>query len=362
MLPALDADSPLLAGQPLLCAAVLESQGDGAAAAPLLADLESTRLAADVALLRANLATRAGDPTAAARQVQALLRSQGLREVPCDPSRPGIAAWDLEAPAQAAPDGPLVSVVVPARNIASLLGIALGSLCRQDHRALEILVVDDASDDGTAAVASAFAARDSRVRLLGTGRPSGTYVARNLGLQAARGEFLTFHDGDDWSHPQKIALQLRMLLDDPGLIGCVSDWARLGEDGRFVARQRFPYVRLNTSSLLLRRASATALVGCFDRVRTGADSEHLGRLRLAFGAQSVGRLKQLLSFASWRADSLTRDAGTGHGSPQGLAERLAYWEGWQRWHASAYAQGHFARLRLTGSERPFPIPASLDVS
>jgi glycosyltransferase involved in cell wall biosynthesis len=99
-----------------------------------------------------------------------------------------------------------VSVIVPTRNRRELLPTTVCSALRQRGVDLEILIIDDASDDDTAAVAHTFA--DGRVRIIRLDKPSGVSAARNHGVAAARGEWLAFLDDDDVWAPDKLARQL----------------------------------------------------------------------------------------------------------------------------------------------------------
>ncbi len=100
--------------------------------------------------------------------------------------------------------GPVVSVVVPAYQAAGHLAEAVASARAQTLDAIEILVVDDGSTDGTGAVARALAAEDPRVRVLGDGRNRGVAGARNLGLSAARGAWVAPLDADDRFLPTRL--------------------------------------------------------------------------------------------------------------------------------------------------------------
>ncbi len=107
---------------------------------------------------------------------------------------------------------PLVSVVVPSYGHALHLEEALRSAAAQDHPALELVVVDDASEDGSAEVAErvlgepAFAARfGGRVRLLRHDRNLGAHAAINTGLHAAAGDWLTILNSDDAYAPERIS-------------------------------------------------------------------------------------------------------------------------------------------------------------
>jgi glycosyltransferase involved in cell wall biosynthesis len=100
---------------------------------------------------------------------------------------------------------PLVSVIVPTRNRASLLSRTLHTICAQHAVDLEILVVDDGSTDGTPAIAAAV---DTRVRVIPNEGPPSVSAARNRGIIEARGEWIAFCDDDDLWAPEKLAAQL----------------------------------------------------------------------------------------------------------------------------------------------------------
>ena len=91
---------------------------------------------------------------------------------------------------------PLVSVVVPAYDVADYLGACLDSLLAQTHREVEVVVVDDGSPDASGEIADAYAARESRVRAVHT-ENRGLGAARNEGARHTTGSLLTFADSDD---------------------------------------------------------------------------------------------------------------------------------------------------------------------
>lgn len=91
---------------------------------------------------------------------------------------------------------PLVSVVVPAYDVAAYLPACLDSLLAQTHRNLEVVVVDDGSPDDSGAIAEEYAGRDPRVRVVHIVN-RGLGGARNEGLRHVRGDVIGFADSDD---------------------------------------------------------------------------------------------------------------------------------------------------------------------
>jgi glycosyltransferase involved in cell wall biosynthesis len=98
----------------------------------------------------------------------------------------------------------LISCIVPVFNGERYLGEALDSILAQTYRPLEIIVSDDGSTDGTAAVVATYG---DQVRYLWQTN-AGPAAARNLGLRAVQGEFVAFLDADDLWHPEKLARQM----------------------------------------------------------------------------------------------------------------------------------------------------------
>ncbi|HXL16109.1 MAG TPA: glycosyltransferase family 2 protein, partial [Streptosporangiaceae bacterium] len=110
--------------------------------------------------------------------------------------------------------GQRISVVVPFFNNAALLGDCLASIAAQTYRDLQVIMVDDGSTDGSAAIARAQAAEDPRFELVSQ-RNGGPGSARNRGVAAATGEFLAFVDADDLLPPDAYTTMLTV-LDRPG--------------------------------------------------------------------------------------------------------------------------------------------------
>lgn len=111
-----------------------------------------------------------------------------------------------------------VSVVVPTRNRKELLAKAVCSVARQTMTDVEIIVVDDASTDGTPSIFSELERLCSPLKggFIGLRRESagGACAARNMGIEVARGKLIAFLDSDDLWHPTKLAQQLAAIGDE----------------------------------------------------------------------------------------------------------------------------------------------------
>lgn len=105
---------------------------------------------------------------------------------------------------------PLITVVMAVRNGERFLRQSLDSVCAQEYRNFEILLIDGNSTDGTAAIAQAY----PEVQFLQQGG-RGLYNAWNDGLAAARGELIAFLDHDDLWTPNKLRLQVEHLRHQP---------------------------------------------------------------------------------------------------------------------------------------------------
>ncbi|TVR48616.1 MAG: glycosyltransferase family 2 protein [Rhodobacteraceae bacterium] len=105
---------------------------------------------------------------------------------------------------------PAITVILPCRNLEGQIGTAIASLRAQSFPAFEALVIDDGSSDGTRAAAQRAIAGDNRFTLIAT-PPAGLSVARNIGLDRARGACIAFLDGDDSYAPDFLRTHHREL-------------------------------------------------------------------------------------------------------------------------------------------------------
>lgn len=101
----------------------------------------------------------------------------------------------------------LISLIVPVYNGEKLLPKAVDSALAQVFTDFELILVDDGSADGTAALCDAYAAGDGRIKVIHQ-KNAGVSAARNAGIKAAQGRYLAFLDADDWLEPDFLSAML----------------------------------------------------------------------------------------------------------------------------------------------------------
>ena len=128
-----------------------------------------------------------------------------------------------------------ITVVVPARNAAETLTATLDSLLGQSVGPPRVLVVDDASEDDTAAVA-----RTAGVQHVLPGPGRGPGAARNVGILAATTPLIAFCDADDLWPPQRLSVDLPRFAEDPELEVLLGSSYLQADDPALVMHLRFP--------------------------------------------------------------------------------------------------------------------------
>lgn len=104
----------------------------------------------------------------------------------------------------------LISVIMPVYKVEAYLPQSIESVLNQDHRNLELILIDDGSPDNSGTICDAYAARDSRVRVIHQ-KNGGAAAAKNAGLRIASGTYLSFVDSDDYLEPNVYGYMLKTL-------------------------------------------------------------------------------------------------------------------------------------------------------
>ena len=165
----------------------------------------------------------------------------------------------------------LVSVIMPVYNAEGFLEESLQSVLAQTHKDWELLVVDDCSSDNSAAIIRQFAERDSRIRYLKTDKPSGSpTLPRNIGIENAKGKYISFLDSDDAWLPTKLERQMAMFEKYDDMAICFSNYEKMAESGERNNRIIRAPERVTYKQLLLGN-----VIGCLTAVY---DTEKVGKV------------------------------------------------------------------------------------
>jgi glycosyltransferase involved in cell wall biosynthesis len=129
----------------------------------------------------------------------------------------------------------LVSVVIPAFNAERFVEAAVRSIMNQTEKDLEIIVVDDASSDGTARILNHLRLEDMRIKVLTRQCNGGISAALNDGLSVASGQFVARMDADDVALPDRLKSQVNFLLNHPNVGLCGTGKIVIDEDDRVIS-------------------------------------------------------------------------------------------------------------------------------
>jgi glycosyltransferase involved in cell wall biosynthesis len=195
---------------------------------------------------------------------------------------------------------PRVSVIIPSYNAANFISQAISSCLAQTIKDFEVVVVDDASNDATAALVESTG--DSRVRLYRNGQNLGPGLSRNMGLRSARGEWLTFLDADDcYSH-----LRLEILLSVAEMNGpkyvYSDDWvgwaesqapsklmrqATVGSISSHRVRLEDWLEKSREARIFFHRSALETMIEWFPSTRVGEDTVFTARLLKSVGTPLI---------------------------------------------------------------------------
>ncbi|MFD4840005.1 glycosyltransferase family 2 protein [Achromobacter sp. NPDC058515] len=306
--------------------AAVVSMIDPDAARRLFGKHELLSLGGDGRLLAANLSS---DQTEKLRCLQDYFSFHGL---PPALSAGSLFSWG-EIDARAAPvesdiKPKPVSVIVTAYNCEALIQASLLSLLNQSLPPSEIIVVDDASTDRTAEKVRALSSSNRCISLITLPANVGTYKAKNVGLLRAGGDYVTFQDADDLSHPNRLETCAQELQSDIRLVAVSCNYLRVDREGVFHSPKVWPLTQWSPNTLFFDRRCVSRYGLLMDDTRFGGDSEYAARMKYMFGSIAHRKIKKPLLLASHREESLMTSRLTGLNAQGMSMSRVAYQEEW----------------------------------
>ena len=187
-----------------------------------------------------------------------------------------------------------VSVVIPCFRCAKTISAAIESVGKQTAEALEVIAVDDASDDDTPRELTELVRRygEKWLKVIRLARNVGPASARNAGWNAAMGEFVAFLDADDTWHPRKLEIQYGVMRANPGIALCGHSHV-IGDTAQVPVSARPAISEINAGSLLWRNRFTPSSVmvkrDLQDRFPDGQRrmEDHRAWLEFAFSGQRI---------------------------------------------------------------------------
>ena len=228
----------------------------------------------------------------------------------------------------------LISVIVPVYNVKDYLSRCIESLCGQTHSNIEIMVIDDGSTDGCGELVDKYASEDKRIRTFHTVN-SGLSAARNVGLDAAVGDYIMFVDSDDFVEESFCKDALEMVLEhqvEVASFGYNGFWtdkneyvANATQEPRILSKEDAIRELIDRKDAIYNMVSNKIFIRhLFDKIRfpVGKTYEDMAVMHLVFDKVSTGIYisnKILYNYRQAREGSITAQANT----PTKLDDRLS---------------------------------------
>ncbi|MDP6527473.1 MAG: glycosyltransferase family A protein, partial [Candidatus Pacebacteria bacterium] len=265
-----------------------------------------------------------------------------------------------------------ISVIMTTYNSKKFVGKAIESILSQTHSNLELVIVDDASTDGTFQILEAYSNKDSRIKLIKNFVNKGTYWSKNLGVVYSTGEFITIQDSDDISDKKRLELQLREFTKNSKIKVCSCNYVRIDVDGN-IELNRGLKERLSLAYIMWKKDVVIKKLGFVDSVRTSADEEFFNRLKIVFSKEEFSHVNRPFIRALHRKDSLTTQKegkvdidSVRDENPDDLGflslPRRAYVKSYSKWHEKIKNGGESPYVSYPLLRRKFKAPESLHPS
>lgn len=144
--------------------------------------------------------------------------------------------------------GVLCSIITPAYNCEKTIKKTVSSVMEQTEPNWELIVIDDASSDGTASILKELASADSRIRYLQNPQNIGVAETRNRGLKEARGAYIAFLDGDDWWASEKLETQISFMRNTCCHISFTA-YYRVDAEGETILKTIYPPEKMDLKAI-----------------------------------------------------------------------------------------------------------------
>lgn len=159
-------------------------------------------------------------------------------------------------------DNPLVSVIVPAYNVSKYVSKCISSVLNQTYMNIEVIVINDGSTDNTPVILDSIAENDRRVKVIHK-ENAGVSIARNIGINISKGEYLVFVDGDDYIAVDYIEYMISLVRETNSEF-CLSELCFTTKGESQTKNEKIKTVSAEDATALL--LSPKIIVGCWNKI------------------------------------------------------------------------------------------------
>lgn len=173
-----------------------------------------------------------------------------------------------------------VSIITAIYNSSDFISETIESVISQQYTDWEMIIIDDFSDDNSVSIVQSYMKKDSRIKLIELLENAGPAVARNTGIRAAKGRYISFLDSDDVWKPEKLSTQISFMKKH-NVAFCFSGYDKIDESGKVIGENKVP--QRITYHQLLKKNVIGCLTAVYDTQRFGKVYMPLLRKRQDFG-------------------------------------------------------------------------------
>ena len=214
----------------------------------------------------------------------------------------------------------LVTIITPFYNNKDDILNSIKSIINQTYNHWELILIDDCSTDNSYDIVKEFINDNKQynIKLIQNEKNYGVYVSLNIGIQNSSGEFICRLDSDDRLNPQTLEKCIKVV----NYYNC--------DVVRYLSKRK-EQIRIGDICLFYRK-NIIDIIGYYDSVRFGADTEFLSRMVKVLDVSKFRLIKQVLYNAKFRKNSLTTSNETGLYSNKGVFIRKLYVKNFLEWH------------------------------
>ena len=208
---------------------------------------------------------------------------------------------------------PLVSIIMTTHNDENTVEQAIVSLLRQTYPNIEIIIINDYSNDKTWQILKRFESQNCnhkhKITIKRLNTNLGTYFAKNYGVYLSKGEYIFFQDADDISHPERIRLCMEDFFKNPNVLAVRGSFSRLiFPEGQILATNdkgenkiRLGYITIGVQKKVF------DTIGYFNNATKSSDNELIRRLKYFYKKENICNNKIPLYYARYSDNSLISD-------------------------------------------------------